>query len=133
MTTTLHTNDDNPATEQGLERRLVASEIRRQSAERLHDVDQARQYIFAQATEIPTATVLATDQAPSIEPNPAVASHIVSAAATVETSALQSGTSEASVNPIDPTNVDAIRANVAALANQSPSAQSARDEYGIFS
>lgn len=126
---TTQPSDYQPQTEQALQR-AAAGEVRTRVGERLSDVYQAQQYLQMHA-EKPDPVVTSTDQAVVTEANPPVAQHIVSAVSEVAPV-----TVEAAATPdaqLDPTNVEAIRAHVAVLADNSPTAQSERDKYGIFS
>lgn len=109
------------ATERG-----VAPEIRVKGSERLHVLENARDNILLHLVQEPVVTVSAPESVKVTEANP-VAAHIVSTAP----EAAPVVTAEISPATLDPTNVEAIRAQVADLADQSQSAQSARDEYGI--
>lgn len=110
--------------------RLAANEIRIKGGERLHNVNEARNYLAMQVVE-PTVSVTSTPQVSNIEANPPVAQHIVSNTSEV-TPDVTASENPTPVVTADQSTVEEIRAQVAQLAD-TPDAQIARDEYGIFS
>lgn len=114
--------------------RLAASEIRTKAGQRLHDVHEAKNYLAMHFVE-PVVSVTSTAQVSNIEASPPVVQHIVnnvSEVTPVTESSDTPTTTPVSDVAIAPGDVEAIRAQVAALAD-TPNAQIARDEYGILS